>query len=58
MSLEKIRPVGRFTNPLTARAVNIKKGKVKGSGNYIYFYIRSGKRIVVPQLEFFNKWKT
>lgn len=57
MKLTRIRFLGRFINPATGAPVNVRKGKrVSGIGD-VRFYLYRQKRVLIPENEFFSKWK-
>lgn len=56
MKLTRIRPVGRFINPLTGRPVNVKTGKRVGRSVDIKFYLLQGTRMLISDREFSETW--
>jgi hypothetical protein len=57
MKLTNIRSYGRYRNRETNKAVNIKKGKKKGYGYDVLFYLRSGQRVFVSDRELRDDWE-
>ena len=57
MKLTRVRKIGRYTNPETGRKVNVHKGTKVGYGTDALFFIRSGKRVVINDSEFYREWK-
>ena len=57
MKLSNIRNVGRFINPETGRAVNVKKGRQVGRSVDVLFFLRSGIRVLINDADFYNNWK-
>ena len=53
--LKNIRLLGRYINPETNRAVNIHRGD-RNVGQILFYYFRQN-RIIVPESEFWGKWK-
>lgn len=56
MKLSNIRKMGRFKNELLKKEVNIWKGFRKGYGTSHYFYYYRGKKVLIPQNEYFENW--
>lgn len=50
MKLSNLRQIGRYKNQTDGRCVNIHKGRGKDGYDW-YFYISSGKRIIIPVCE-------
>jgi len=56
MKLTRIRNVGRFINPETGRAVNVKRGTRAGRNTDHLFYLQSGRRVYIGDATF-KLWK-
>lgn len=56
MKLTNIRAIGRYINPETNRAVNVKNGRRAGRSVDVKFYLHMGKRIFISDCNW-NKWK-
>lgn len=56
MKLTNIRPIGRYTNPVTGTPVNVKKGRQVDRSTDIYFYLSMGKRVFISDAAF-DKWE-
>lgn len=54
MKLTNIKDVGRYRNTETLKEYNIKKGQKKGYGVDILYYLYRGKRIIIPDNEFYS----
>lgn len=54
MTLTNIRNVGRYRNTETLKEYNIKKGRKKGYCVDILYYLYRGKRIIIPDNEFYS----
>lgn len=54
MKLTNIRDVGRYCNTETQKEYNVKKGQKKGYGVDILYYLYRGKRIIIPDNEFYS----
>ncbi len=57
MKLMRIRRLGKYRNPATQRPVNVWMGRKKGYGVDILFYYYRGKRVVIEDIDFYNKNK-
>ena len=57
MKLTRIRGVGRYVNPETGRAVNVRKGRRVGRSTDHLFFIRSGQRVFIEDADFYHNWK-
>jgi len=57
MKLTNIRIVGRYVNPETGRAVNVHKGRKKGYGCDVLFWLKSGKRQLITDRDFYHDWE-
>ena len=54
MKLTTIRPVGRYINPETGNAVNVKKGRQVGRSTDVYFYLYMNQRVFISAADFSN----
>ena len=54
MKLTNIRPVGRYRNTETLKEYNVKKGRKKGYGVDILYYLYRGKRIIISDMDFYS----
>ena len=57
MRLTNIRRMGRYVNPETGRPVNVHKGRKKGYGVDVMFWLLRGKRQFISDFEFSRSWK-
>lgn len=54
MKLTNIKNVGRFRNTETNKEVNVKKGRKKGYGVDILYYLYRGNRIIISDMDFYS----
>ena len=54
MKLTNIRNVGRYRNTETNKEYNIKKGRKKGYGVDILYYLYRGNRIIISDMDFYS----
>jgi len=54
MKLTNIRNVGRYCNTETLKEYNVKKGRKKGYGVDILYYLYRGKRIIISDMDFYS----
>ena len=54
--LTRIRPLGRYVNPETGHPVNVHKGARRGRGTDHLFYLLRGRRILIADNEFRERW--
>lgn len=52
MNLTGIRKVGRYRHNVTGKEYNVHKGERPGYGTTHRFYYRSGKKVMITELEF------
>jgi len=57
MKLTNIRDAGRFKHTESGREVTIKKGRKVGRSVDVLYYLRSGTRVLISDLDFYNNWK-
>lgn len=57
MKLKWIINLGRYINPETNRAVNVKKGTKLGRSVTVYFYLHRNRKIIINDKDFFDNWK-
>lgn len=55
--LSNITNLGRFKNVQTGKCYNIKKGKMVQRSIDLLFYIRSGKRVFIPDSDFYSTYE-
>jgi hypothetical protein len=55
--LTMIRKVGRFKNKATGQTVNLHRGKKKGTGFDLTFYLYRGHRVLVPDGDISTTWE-
>lgn len=55
MKLRNIRNMGRYINPETGKPVNVKTGNRASRGTDHLFFLRSGKRVFISDVEFWSK---
>ncbi len=56
MTLTRIRLLGRYVNPATGRAVNIRKGHRRERSTDHYFYTVRGRRVFVGDADLHTSW--
>lgn len=57
IKLRNIRPLGRYINPETGRAVSVKKGDRPGYGTTHHFYLFRYEKVLISQKDFYDNWK-
>jgi len=57
MKLKNIKDVGRFKNPETGNAVNVKQGRQVGRSVDVLFYTAKGQRVFISDADFYGSWK-
>ena len=55
MKLSNIKNLGRYRNTETEKEYNIKKGRKVGYGVDVLYYLYKGKRIIIPDNEFYSE---
>lgn len=54
MTLTNVKDIGRYRNTETLKEYNIKKGRKVGYGVDILYYLYRGKRMIIPDNEFYG----
>ena len=49
-----ILPIGRYQDIGSGKSYNMYKATVVGRGTTVIFYYRSGKRVIIPDNEFYS----
>lgn len=57
MRLTDIQTLGRYECKTTGQNCNVKKGRQFDRASGVIYYLRSGKRVIIPDGEFYRDWK-